>query len=143
MFAQGRTGLRHVEVIARVLASKPAGRLSPEVWAGAEAQLAGKADVYTPTELQQWGTALVEVLDQDGAEPDDRPPAQVNELFLTRLPDGGGKLKGRFDDAAMFDAIAAVIDANAKPLTARRRPQHGGAAGRGAGRRVRVCARPR
>ena len=118
IFAQGRTGLRHVEVIARVLASKPAGRLSPEVWAGAEAQLAGKADVYTPTELQHWGTALVELLDQDGAEPDERPPARVNELFLTRLPDGGGKLKGRFDDAAMFDAIAAVIDAHARPLTA-------------------------
>jgi 5-methylcytosine-specific restriction protein A len=117
VFAAGRTGLRHVEVIARVLASKPAGRLSPEVWAGAEAQLAGKADVYTPTELQHWGTALVELLDQDGAEPDDRPPAQVNELFLSRLPDGGGKLKGRFDDAGMFDAIAAVIDAHAKPLT--------------------------
>ena len=118
VFAAGRTGLRHVEVIARVLASKPAGRLSPEVWAGAEAQLAGKADVYTPTELQHWGTALVELLDQDGEQPDDRPPARVNELFLTRLPDGGGKLKGRFDDAAMFDAIATVIDAHARPLTA-------------------------
>ena len=117
VFADGRTGLRHVEVIARVLASKPAGRLSPEVWAGAEAQLAGKADVYTPTELQQWGTALVELLDQDGEQPDDRPPARVNELFLTRLPGGGGKVKGRFDDAAMFDAIAAVIDAHATPLT--------------------------
>ena len=42
----------------------------------------------------------------------------MNELFLTRLPDGGGKVKGRFDDAAMFDAIAAVIDAHATPLTA-------------------------
>ena len=51
------------------------------------------------------------------SQPDDRPPARVNELFLTRLPDGGGKLKGRFDDAAMFDAIAAVIDAHARPLT--------------------------
>jgi hypothetical protein len=61
---------------------------------------------------------LVELLDQDGEQPDDRPPARVNELFLTRLPDGGGKVKGRFDDAAMFDAIAAVIDAHAKPLTA-------------------------
>ena len=30
VFAAGRTGLRHVEVIARVLASRPAGRLSPE-----------------------------------------------------------------------------------------------------------------
>ncbi len=118
VFAAGRTGLRHVEVIARVLASRPAGRLSPDVWAGAEAQLAGKADQYTPHELQQWGTALVELLDQDGEQPDDRPPARVNELFLTRLPDGGGKVKGRFDDAAMFDAIAAVIDAHATPLTA-------------------------
>ena len=41
----------------------------------------------------------------------------MNELQLTRLATGGGKLKGRFDDAAMFDAIAAVIDAKAKPLT--------------------------
>ena len=30
VFAAGRTGLRHVEVIARVLGSRPAGRLSPE-----------------------------------------------------------------------------------------------------------------
>ena len=117
VFAQGRTSLRHVDVIARVLGSKPAGRLSPGRWAGAEVQLAAQADAYTPTELHEWGTALVELLDQDGAEPDDRPPPQVNELFLSRLPDGGGKIKGRFDDAAMFEAIAAVIDAHAKPLT--------------------------
>jgi 5-methylcytosine-specific restriction protein A len=43
VFAAGRAGLRHVEVIARVLASKAAGRLSPEQWAGAEEQLAAKA----------------------------------------------------------------------------------------------------
>jgi 5-methylcytosine-specific restriction protein A len=60
----------------------------------------------------------VEALDQDGAEPDDRPPVSVNELYLTRHPSGsGGRIKGRFDDAAMFDAIATVIDAHAKPLT--------------------------
>ena len=41
----------------------------------------------------------------------------MNELLLSRLPGGGGKLMGRFDDAAMFDAIAAVIDAHATPLT--------------------------
>jgi 5-methylcytosine-specific restriction protein A len=117
VFAQGRTGLRHVEVIARVLGSQAAGRLSPGQWADAEAQLAAKADQYTPTELDEWGKALVELLDQDGEEPDERPPVRVNELLLTRLPDGGGKLKGRFDDAGMFDAIAAVIDAHAKPLT--------------------------
>jgi hypothetical protein len=117
VFGAGRAGLRHVDVIARVLGSASAARLTPEQWAGVEEQLAAKAEVYTPSELSVWGAQLVEVLDQDGAEPDDRPPAQVNELFLTRLPGGGGKIRGRFDDAAMFDAIATVVDAKARPLT--------------------------
>jgi 5-methylcytosine-specific restriction protein A len=117
VFADGRASLRHVETITRVLGTAAAARLSPEQWAGAEAQLAAKADVYNPSELQAWGTALVEALDQDGVEPDDRPAGGVNELHLTRLPSGGGKIKGRFDDAAMFDAIAAVVDAKARPLT--------------------------
>ena len=116
-FADGRASLRHVDVVARLLGSKAAGRLSPEQWAGAEEQLAAKTGEYTPNELYAWGRRLIDALDQDGEEPDDRPPAQVNELFLTRGRDGGGKLKGRFDDAAMFEAIAAVIDAKAKPLT--------------------------
>jgi Domain of unknown function (DUF222)/HNH endonuclease len=117
VFAAGRASLRHVEVIARVLDGPSARRLTPEQWTGAESALAAKAELYTPSELQAWGAALVEALDQDGEEPDDRPSAQVNELHLTRLATGGGKLKGRFDDAAMFDNIAAVIDAKAKPLT--------------------------
>lgn len=94
-------------------------RLTPETWAGAEAQLAAKAPEYTPSGLQAWGDALVALLDQDGAEPDDRPPAQVNELHLARhRSGGGGRLKGRFDDAAMVDAIAAVVDNGATPRTA-------------------------
>ena len=117
VFAAGAASLRHVDAIARVLRSGPAQRLTPQQWFGVEEQLAAKADAYTPSELQAWGAQLVEVLDQDGAEPDDRPPVQVNELQLTRLPGGGGKLRGRFEDAAMFDAIATVIDAKAKPLT--------------------------
>ena len=117
VFAAGRTGLRHVEVIARLLGSAAARRLSPEQWASAEAQLAGWAGDYTPTELQKWGAALIDLLDQDGEAPDDRPRPLCNELMMSRLPGGGGKLKGRFEDAAMFDAIAAVIDAHAKPVT--------------------------
>jgi 5-methylcytosine-specific restriction protein A len=117
VFAAGRASLRHVDAITRVLGSAPAARLTPEQWAGVEEQLAAKTAEYTPSELQAWGVQLVEVLDQDGAEPDDRPPAQVNELHLTRLASGGGKIKGRFDDAAMFDAIATVIDAHARPRT--------------------------
>ncbi|MEU7815618.1 DUF222 domain-containing protein [Pseudonocardia sp. NPDC049154] len=115
VFACGEAGLRHVEVIARLLDSGPAGRLPPETWAGAEVQLAGKAAVYTPSELHTWGTQLLEILDQDGPEPDDTPPAQLNELRLFRFRTRpGGKVSGRFD-AAMFDAIAAAVDAGAAP----------------------------
>ncbi len=116
VFAAGGCGLRHVEVIAKVLGTAAAGRLAPQVRSGAETELATKAPEFTPTELQAYGTALVEALDQDGAEPDDRGPADVNELYLLRGGAGGGRLRGRFDDAALFDAIAAVIDAKAKPL---------------------------
>jgi 5-methylcytosine-specific restriction protein A len=72
---------------------------------------------YTPSELHAWGAALVDALDQDGAEPDDAPPAPINELHLARRATGGGTITGRFDDAAMFDAVATLIDARAKPLT--------------------------
>lgn len=62
--------------------------------------------------------ALIETLDQDGAEPVDRPPAEVNELHLTRHRNGsGGRIAGRFDDAAMIDAIATVVDAKSAPVT--------------------------
>jgi len=117
VFAAGGAGLRHVEAIARVLRYPAAQRLSPEQWAGVEEQLAATADCYTPSELQTWGAALDEALDQDGAEPDDRPPVEVNELHLTRIASGGGKIRGHFDDAAMFDAIATVVNAKARPVT--------------------------
>ena len=116
VFAAGKASLRHVEAIARVLTTTAAGRLSPDQRAGTNA-LADKAGEYTPSELYRWGRSLVEALDQDGEEPDDKPPAQVNELVVRRFRDGGGKLSGRFDDAAIFDAIVTVIDAYAKPLT--------------------------
>jgi Domain of unknown function (DUF222)/HNH endonuclease len=116
-FAAGRAGLRHVEVIAALMGSAAAGRLSEGQRAGAEEQLAAKAEVFTPSQLRRWGAALIEQLDEDGPEPDHAPPALVNELQLRRHRNGpGGTLKGRFDDAALFDAIASLIDAKAKPL---------------------------
>ena len=72
-----------------------------------------------PADLQAWGGALVETLDQDGPEPDDRPRAQLNELHLTRHAAGsGGRIRGRFDDPAMCAAIASAVDAHAAPRTA-------------------------
>ena len=83
-FTAGKASLRHVEVIARLLNSAAAGRLAPDVWAGVEEQLAGKTGEYSPSELHTWGTTLIELLDQDGAEPDDRELELVNELHLVR-----------------------------------------------------------
>ena len=72
-FSEGRASVRHVEVVARVLGTRAAGRLTPQQWAGVERQLAAKTEEYSPTELHRWGSALVEMLDQDGEQPDDGP----------------------------------------------------------------------
>ena len=50
-FERGEASLRHVDVVARVLATPAAGRLAPEQWAAAEAQIAAKTTDYTPSEL--------------------------------------------------------------------------------------------
>jgi hypothetical protein len=111
-FDAGVASVRHVEVVARVLGSDAAGRLDPQRWAAAEAQLAA-------TELQSRGEQLLEALNADGPQPDERPEPSVNELYLQRnRAGGGGRLVGRFDDGAMFDAIATLVDAQAAPRTA-------------------------
>ncbi len=120
VFAAGRTGLRQVETIATLLHSPAARRLTPQVWAGVEAVLAEKATHYTASQLQTWGTELINTLDADGPEPDDDrpPPAAVNELHLTRHPDRpDGTIKARYDDAALYDTIATLIDTMSAPRT--------------------------
>ncbi|MBC3190239.1 DUF222 domain-containing protein [Pseudonocardia sp. C8] len=115
-FAEGRIGLRHVDVIASVLDSHAARRVSPERLAAAEAEIAEHACVYNPSELHTWARRLIEALDQDGPAPDDAPPPSVNTLTVVAHRDGsGGRISGRFDDAARFDAIAAAVDALAAP----------------------------
>ncbi|MHA6783659.1 DUF222 domain-containing protein [Pseudonocardia saturnea] len=117
-FTAGDIALRHVEVIGRVLGTDAARRLSPDTWTGAETQLAAHARTASPGDLLAFGTELITLLDQDGPEPHDTPPP-LNELRLTRHPGRtGGSITGRFEDPALYDAIAAVIDAKAKPLTA-------------------------
>jgi hypothetical protein len=116
-FAAGQAGLRHVEVIAKLLASAAATRLSEGQREAVEEQLAAWAGMYTPTQLRVEGTELIDTLDQDGPVPDDDPPLPVNTLQVSPFRDKpGGALAGRFEDAALFDAIAALLDAKAKPL---------------------------
>src|SRR3954454_1048560 len=117
-FAAGAASLRHVEVIARLMGGAAASRLSPDARQSLEQQLAAQVGSYTPTVLRDWGATLLNLLDQDGARPDERDPREGNELRLTRDPHGGGWLKGHFTDAAMYDQIATLLDAKSAPLTA-------------------------
>jgi uncharacterized protein DUF222 len=99
-FGSGLASLRQVEVIARLMSSPTAQRLPTDVHADAEVQIAAMAADTTPAALRAWAVELLELLDQDGAQPDGREPEPVNEMFLTRNPHGsGGRIKGRIDDA--------------------------------------------
>jgi Domain of unknown function (DUF222)/HNH endonuclease len=120
VFEAGEAGLRQVEIVARLLETTAAERLTPDVWAGAEAQLAAWCRECTPAELAARGAQLIEALDTDGPAPDDDDrSSSVNELHLrANRVGGGGRLIGRFDDAAMFDTISALLDAQAKPRSA-------------------------
>ncbi|OSY44145.1 MULTISPECIES: HNH endonuclease signature motif containing protein [Pseudonocardia] len=115
-FADGRIGLGHVHVIAAVLGSHAARRIDPERLTQAEARIAEHATVYNPAELRTWATRLIEALDDDDPEPDDAPPPQLNTLTVVGHRSGaGGRITGRYDDAALFDAIATAADALSAP----------------------------
>ena len=116
-FAEGAIGLDHIHVIASVLNSGAARRVDPDKLACAESAIAEQACLCTPRELRAWATRLIERLDEDGPEPDDDlPRPQVNELKITPNRTGsGGRISGRFDDAALFDAVATAVDAAAAP----------------------------
>ena len=120
VFAAGRASLRHVEVIARVLRDEDGRTAVPAAVGGRRgAARRSRGRTYTPRELHEWGTALVELLDQDG-EATRRPAARPDQRAVA---DPAAR-RWREDQAvgsttpAMFDAIATVIDAHAKPLTA-------------------------
>jgi 5-methylcytosine-specific restriction protein A len=106
----------HAEVISRVMSGRAARRLSPQQWAGAEAQCAQWAAVYNPHTLRTLAEALIEQLDQDGDEPDVDADDQVNELHLSpdRRDGYGGHIRGRLDSAT-YDALAQALDGLAKP----------------------------
>ncbi|MFC4945235.1 HNH endonuclease signature motif containing protein [Pseudonocardia sp. GCM10023141] len=116
-FHAGEVTLRHVEVIAKVLSSSAASRVSAGDLAVVEAELAATAATTTPDRLFRHGTELINLLDQDGPEPDDRDPEPVDDLQIRPNKDGsGGTISGRFGSALKFATIAALLDAKSKPL---------------------------
>ena len=141
-FADGRASLRHVEVIARVLRPLRAAAHARAV-GGRRGRVGGQG-----RRLHALGAAGLGCRAGRGARPGRRRARRPAACTGQRAaPDPAGvrrrQVKGRFDDAAMFDAIVTVIDAKAKPLTADDERAGRAAAGRGAGRRVRLRARPR
>ena len=72
-FTVGATTMRHVEVIAGLLNSKTAARISAADRESIEAGLGEAARSFTPREVRTMGQQLLTAADLDGPEPDDRP----------------------------------------------------------------------
>src|SRR3954451_1322553 len=118
VFAGGEISVRHVAAIASVLGARAAQRLAPHEWAHAEEHVAKLATLALPKQLFAQANEYIELLDQDGEPPSERPPGETNELRYTRHPRGGGKIIVLYDDPVRFETILAVIDAKSAPLTA-------------------------
>jgi hypothetical protein len=113
-FQTGQLDLARVEVISTALGSGPARRISPKDWEVAEQQLADYAAAGArPSEVKTFARRLLDLLDQDGAQPRDDQHGP-SWLRLTPDPDGGGYLRGRLN-ASGYAAVATAIDALSAP----------------------------
>ena len=114
-FAAGDTDVEHVAVAAQILRSPDAARLPADVWERAEARIAGLAAGCTVRELRIRGERIIaDLTPATGDEPSPKP----NELRLTRLPGGGGKISGRIADSADFTVVETVLGALSAPRDA-------------------------
>jgi len=112
-FAAGATTMRHVGVIATLMNSSPASRISLADRVSIEASLGEAAMIFSPRDVRIMGQELLAAADQDGPEPDDRPGR--NELHFGTNPDGSGWIRGQFDDPEAFATITTGLDARTRP----------------------------
>ena len=106
----------HAEAILSVLNGPAARRLDPGTWASAEEQIAHYAATTrsTPDDVATWAQQLLDLLDQDGPEPDD-DPEPVRELHRIANKDGsGGRFNGRLDGPG-WEALDTFMTAMTKP----------------------------
>ena len=81
VFADCLIGLRHVEVVTKILGSEAAGRLAPEVCGRRRGGPGGaRRTAYAPPNCAEFAVQLITALDQNGPEPRDDPPP-VNGAF--------------------------------------------------------------
>ena len=117
-FTAGVATMRHVEVIAGLMNSGPAKRISAADRVSIEDSLGEAAWTCTPGEVRIMGRELLAAADVDGPEPDDKPGKNV--LSVHANPDGTGSIHGVFDDAGAFAAIRTVLDARTRPTAENR-----------------------
>src|SRR3954463_6033187 len=112
-FATNTTTMRHVGVIATLMNSRSASRISLADRVSIEASLGEAAMIFCPRDVRIMGEELLAAADQDGPEPDDRPGR--NELHFGTNPDGSGWIRGQFQDAEAFATIVTGLDARTRP----------------------------
>ena len=112
-FATSTTTMRHVGVIATLMNSRAASRISLADRVSIEASLGEAAMIFSPRDVRIMGENLLAAADQDGPEPDDRPGR--NELHFGTNPDGSGWIRGQFEDAEAFATITTGLDARTRP----------------------------
>ncbi len=112
-FAAGATSMRHIGVIATMMNSRAASRISLADRVSIEASLGEAAMIFSPRDVRIMGQELLAAADQDGPEPDDRPGR--NELHFGTNPDGSSWIRGQFNDAEAFATITTGLDARTRP----------------------------
>ena len=117
-FAAGATTMRHVGVIASLMNSKTASRISLDDRVSIEASLGQAATTFAPRDVRIMGEQLLAAADQDGPEPDDRPGR--NELHWGTHADGSGWIRGQFEDPEAFAVITTGLDARTRPTAENR-----------------------
>jgi len=113
-FASGATTMRHVEVIASLMNSRTASRVSLDDRISIEASLGDAARTFAPHDVRNMGQQLLAAADLDGPEPDDDRPGR-NELHWGTHADGSGWIRGQFEDAEAFATITTGLDARTRP----------------------------
>ena len=118
-FAAGATTMRHVEVIASLMNSRTASRVSLDDRISIEASLGDAATTFAPHDVRIMGQQLLAAADLDGPGPDDDRPGR-NELYWGTHADGSGWIRGQFEDAEAFAVVTTGLDARTRPTAENR-----------------------